>query len=205
MIIFENYNNAKQKFGKLADNVKNMNVPDEYIDIICDFYIKKKINLDSLRTTIFQWIKYIDNHRRVIDGLSYEDMLLKLKQAKNAALRPNPIYEDAKVFIGEFKTLKDIKRFPIQNKWCISKDNNYFNRYKKQGDNLYIIDLKNEQSSFLRFLIMIINVKGNISFWDFDNQQVDKQYWSNFLSKMTTESKKFIKNKCLEIRKQNNI
>ncbi len=79
MIIFENYNNAKQKFGKLADNVKNMNVPDEYIDIICDFYIKKKINLDSLRTTIFQWIKYIDNHRRVIDGLSYEDMLLKLK------------------------------------------------------------------------------------------------------------------------------
>lgn len=192
MIIFENYNNAKMKYGEpLVNMMKKQGVSDEYLDVACYLYINENISINQILDVIYDWKMYIDNDMRKIQYLTFNEMIHIIFKAKQEALHPNQIYNDGKVFIGELKTSKDIKRFPIKNKWCISKDNNYFNKYKRQGDRLYLID-NFDESYYLRFIIMIIHKNGDLDFWDFDNQLIQKKYLPDLYHKLSENSLRFI-------------
>lgn len=168
MNIFENYNSAKQKYGeKLVQTLLSQGIPDEYLLSAARFYSEEKIDIDTLRYKFKQWNVYVKPCQRIdvnhLDFKKFNDtILIQLKEA----CVPNKIYDDGSVAIGEFKSFKNAKLFPINNNWCVSRQNKWFNYYKSGCEHMLII--RYEQNKYVLALLE----KGNISFIDVLNHEI---------------------------------
>lgn len=167
MKIFENYTSAKQKYGEIAETILKIGIPNEYVYLACRFHIEENIPLNTLKLEFKQWMAYIRNQGKEtfnVNTLTYSGFKGMINHALQKAMRPNPIYDDGTVFLGEFKTKEDALLYPIPNEWCTSNSSNKFNQYVKGGYRLFIIENKTLDEP-LKYVCASV-FKGNVAYWD---------------------------------------
>ena len=150
MKIIENYNTAKQKYGEeLANNILSNGIPNEYVYTACRFYTEDKIPIDVLQQKFRQWMSYIRNLGKEtfdVNNLSYQQFDNIIRGEIQKAMKPNPIYDDGTIFMGEFKTKEDALLYPIPNEWCTSNSSSKYNKYVGDGYRLFVIEYTAEPS-----------------------------------------------------------
>lgn len=168
MKIFENYNSAKQKYGEqLANSVLSNGIPNEYVFLACRFYTEDNIPIEVLQQRFRQWMSYVRNNGKEtfnINNLNYKQFDGIIRNAVQKALKPNPIYDDGTIFMGEFKTKEDALLYPIQNNWCTSNSANKYNLYVNGGYRLFVIENKSLDEP-LKYVCASI-FEGRVVYWD---------------------------------------
>ena len=168
MNILENYNNAKQKYGEeTAEFIRSSGIPDEYVYIACKYHQENSVPIETLKLEIRQWISYIRNlgnetfDLRKLDYHQFKNILTTTIQK---AMKPNPIYDNGVVFVGEFKTKEDALLYPIPNNWCTSNSSSKFNQYTQGGYRLFIIENKTLDEP-LKYVCASVFM-GNVKYWN---------------------------------------
>ena len=168
MNILENYNNAKQKYGEeTAEFIRSSGIPDEYVYIACKYHQENSVPIETLKLEIRQWISYIRNlgnetfDLRKLDYHQFKNILTTTIQK---AMKPNPIYDNGVVFVGEFKTKEDALLYPIPNNWCTSNSSSKFNQYTQGGYRLFIIENKTLYEP-LKYVCASVFM-GNVKYWN---------------------------------------
>ena len=165
MKLNENYNRAEQKYGKeLAQLILSIGIPNEYVFIACQYHKEDNIPLNVLQQKLKQWILYIKNRNKDvinINKLTFKQFDNILRTAIQKAMKPNPIYDNGTIFMGEFKTKEDALLYPIPNNWCTSNSSSKFNQYTQGGYRLFIIENKtlDEPLKYVCASIFMGNVK----------------------------------------------
>lgn len=198
MKLFENYNTAKQKYGKeLVDRMCHVGIPPQYLLAACKFN-KNGVKLEDLRRYFRQWMTYVTKNKKDIDvnRLNFDEFYSTIQKFKSAYGIPNKIYDDGQVSIGKISSAKDIARFPIKNEWCIIQPQ-MFKKYMAQGYTFYIIDTKDE-SDYVRYVIMMVGSNGKKYFYDLDNSEMTNDSISDFQSHLTHNAILFINNNLKE-------
>ena len=186
MKISEGYNVAVKKYGQeIADRMKDVGMPKAFIDTACRFYVEDGVPIETLQDDFKKWNRYVlnnpsftakgNNNLNVFK--TYLDFKRELQKAMMPFICPNPIYNDGNISIGELKTQRDARWFPIQNfafpdennDYCVSKKvggYNQFQKYHQDGYKMLIIYDKSKSSNdeFKRVLVMAKN--GELRFWN---------------------------------------
>lgn len=83
MIIIENFNNCKQKYGEvLPRNFLEAALPDMYLLSACRFHTESKISINNLIYLFKEWNKYVRNYDQIdVNSLSYESFRQHIAQA----------------------------------------------------------------------------------------------------------------------------
>ena len=141
MEIFENYNNASQKYGKdIVQLMANQGISDKYLLSACRFYVEDKVPCDVIAYKVKQWNQYVVPFQSTdINKLQFDDFNQILLQALRKASMPNKFFDNGAVEIGEFKTYKESKLFPIMNDMCICKTRKWFNYYQSPHSRYLLI------------------------------------------------------------------
>ncbi len=174
MNIFENYNTAKQKYGeKLANSILSNGIPNEYVLLACRFCTEDRIPIGVLQQRFRQWMSYVRNLGKEtfnVNNLSYQQFDSIIRSEIQKAMKPNPIYDDGTIFMGEFKTKEDALLYPIQNNWCTSNSSSKFNTYTVGGYRLFIIENKSLDEPLKHVCASIFN--GRVIYWDVNDRQL---------------------------------
>ena len=110
---------------------------------------------------------YIKNRNKDvinINKLTFKQFDNILRTAIQKAMKPNPIYDDGTIFMGEFKTKEDALLYPIPNNWCTSNSSSKFNQYTQGGYRLFIIENKTLDEP-LKYVCASIFM-GNVKYWN---------------------------------------
>lgn len=194
MKIFENYNTAKQKYGEeIVEKLSKIGIPSKYLLSACRFF-KEGVGSENLKNYFRQWMTYVVKNNRNIDvnKLTFKQFYQTVQKYKFAYGVPNKVYSDAHVAIGKINSAKDIAKFPIKNIWCISQPGKY-RKYINDGFSFYIID-NGDTSDYVRYVVLMIDKKGNKYYWDLDNEQMTPNSVSEFQSTLTQGAISFIQN-----------
>jgi hypothetical protein len=174
MKIFENYNTAKQKYGEeLANSVLSNGIPNEYVYTACRYYTEDNIPIDVLQQKFRQWMSYIRNLGKEtfnINNLSYQQFDNIIRDEIQKAMKPNPIYDDGTIFMGEFKTKEDALLYPIPNEWCTSNSSSKYNQYVGDGYRLFVIENKSLDEPLKYVCASVYN--GRVIYWDVNDNQL---------------------------------
>ena len=186
MKINEGYNLAVKKYGKqIADQMYRAGIPKSFIDTACRFYVEEGVPIETLQDDFKKWNRYVlnnpsytaqgNNNLNVLK--TYLDFKRELQKAMKPFICPNPIYNDGNLSIGELKTQRDARWFPIQNlafpddnnDYCVSrKEGGYqqFQKYKQLGYKMLIIydKSKSVNDEFKRAFVIARN--GHLDFWN---------------------------------------
>ena len=186
MKINEGYNLAVKKYGKqIADQMYRAGIPKSFIDTACRFYVEEGVPIETLQDDFKKWNRYVlnnpsytaqgNNNLNVLK--TYLDFKRELQKAMKPFICPNPIYNDGNLSIGELKTRRDARWFPIQNlafpddnnDYCVSrKEGGYqqFQKYKQLGYKMLIIydKSKSVNDEFKRAFVIARN--GHLDFWN---------------------------------------
>ena len=172
MNIFENYNTAKQKYGNIALEILSQGIPDEYVYLACKFHVEHMIPIDVLKDKFRKWISYVRNLGRQtynVNTLTYKQFDDIINNSLEKAMKPNPVYDDGTVFMGEFKTKEDALLYPIPNEWCTSNSSNKFNQYTRDGYRLFVIENKSLDEPLKHVCASVF--KGRVIYWDVNDIQ----------------------------------
>lgn len=195
MILKENYNTAKQKYGNLADEMKQYGIKDEFLLSACRFYKENHFSKQTLKTFFQKWNDYIfteKNNKIDINILSFNNADTLLNQKIQYYKCPNKIYDKNGIKIGEFKSKRDALLFSFSTRWCINdKTNNYFNRYTRNGDRLFILD---SGIGSCGLVVIQVSMNGDMTFWDFDNERLNKRGLMELFNLLPNNAVDFIKN-----------
>ena len=194
MKLFENYNNAMQKYGEiLVRELTDKGVPPQYLLAACRF-VSEGFSVDNVRKYIRQWMTYVkpnDSERRDINKLSFESFYEAIQKFKREYGIPNKIYDDGIVSIGKINSAKDMAKFPVENHWCISQPGR-FNQYKRDGYAFYLID-NGEGSDYVRYVMLMIGSNGVKDYWDLENYRMTDSGIKEFEAHLTPEAIEFIR------------
>lgn len=186
MKINEGYNLAVKKYGKqIADQMYRAGIPKSFIDTACRFYTKDGVPIETLQDDFKKWNRYVlnnppftaqgNNNLNVFK--SYLDFKRELQRAMKPFICPNPIYDDGNLSIGELKTQRDARWFPIQNlalpddnnDYCVSKkEGGYqqFQKYRQLGYKMLIIYDKSKPANDEFKRAFVIARDGHLDFWN---------------------------------------
>lgn len=141
MKIYENYNNASQKYGlEIVKLMSNQGISDKYLLSACSFYVEDKVPCDVIAYKVKQWNKYVVPFQKTdINKLRFDDFNHILLQALKDASMPNKFFDNGTIEIGEFKTYKESKLFPVMNNMCICKTRKWFNYYQSPHSRYLLI------------------------------------------------------------------
>ena len=174
MKIFENYNTAKQKYGEeLANSVLSNGIPNEYVYTACRYYTEDNIPIEVLQQKFRQWMSYVRNLGKEtfnINNLSYQQFDNIIRDEIQKAMKPNPIYDDGTIFMGEFKTKEDALLYPIPNEWCTSNSSSKYNQYVGDGYRLFVIENKSLDEPLKYVCASVYN--GRVIYWDVNDNQL---------------------------------
>ena len=174
MKIFENYNTAKQKYGEeLANSVLSNGIPNEYVYTACRYYTEDNIPIDVLLQKFRQWMSYVRNLGKEtfnVNNLSYQQFDNIIRGEIQKAMKPNPIYDDGTIFMGEFKTKEDALLYPIPNEWCTSNSSSKYNQYVGNGYRLFVIENKSLDEPLKYVCASVYN--GRVIYWDVNDNQL---------------------------------
>ena len=194
MIIKENYNTCKQKYGKeLTDRFLTNGLSDNYLMAACRFYIENHVPVTTLVPMFKEWNSYVSKYYPNINptNISYENFNKYIAQAKLKHCLPNTIIVTDNASLGRLDNVKDARNIPVESTWCI-KARSRFDSIMRAGDELYAIYLPNEPAPFTYNIALI--QRGNITFWNSDNKRQfdygndpEKNLHEIFLTKLPSE------------------
>ena len=186
MILDEGYNLAVKKYGKqIADQIYRAGIPKTFVDTACRFYVEDGVPIEQLQDDWKKWNRYVLNNpsynSKNNNNLNYFKTYLDFKRELESAMKPficpNPIYDDGNLSIGECKTQRDARWFPIQNlafpddnnDFCIGKNSGgfqQFQKYKQLGYKMLIIYDKSRSANDEYKRMFVIARNGHLDFWN---------------------------------------
>ena len=104
--------------------------------------------------------------------------------------RPNQVFDDGKVFIGELKTYQDAENLPIKKVWCVCKAQSSFEKYKKKGCRLFFVD--NREGNDMCYTLIIAYPDGELDFWDMDDVKIEDDHIDGYFETFSEEAKGFL-------------
>lgn len=104
--------------------------------------------------------------------------------------RPNQVFDDGKVFIGELKTYQDAENLPIKQVWCVCKAQSSFEKYKNKGCRLFFVD--NREGNDMCYALMVAYPDGELDFWNMDDIKIEDNHIDGYLETFTEEAKNFL-------------
>ena len=188
MILNEGYSLAVKNYGqRIADQMYRAGIPKWFIDAACRFHVQDGVPIEQLQDDSKKWNRYVLNNHSYKDENNYNknlncfktylDFKRELKIAMNPFICPNPVYDDGNLSIGECRTQRDARWFPIQNlaypdnnnDFCVSKNAGgfqQFQKYKQLGYKMLIIYDKGRSvnDEFKRMFVIARN--GHLDFWN---------------------------------------
>lgn len=183
MKIFENYNTAKQKYGKeLVDMMCQVGIPPQYLLSACRFS-KEGPKPEDLKCYFKQWMTYVIKNNRHIDvnNLSFDEFYNTIQQFKSKYENNGKIYDDGIVSVIPISTYQQMSELPFRNFWCIRK-NKYWDEYREDGAKFYLIINDNySYDSNCQYVMLEICSNGEGIYWSTDNEIIDKEGSSNRL------------------------
>lgn len=186
MKINEGYNLAVKKYGKqIVDQIYRAGIPESFIDTACRFYTEDGVPIETLQDDFKKWNRfalsnpsYSNKWNKNLNAFkSYLDFKRELQKAMTPFICPNPIYDDGNLSIGELKTQRDARWFPIQNlaypddnyAYCVSKNEGgykQFQKYKLLGYKMLIIYDKSKPANDEFKRAFVIARDGHLDFWN---------------------------------------
>ena len=108
---------------------------------------------------------------------TYLEFKNEIKRAIDPYIYPNCLYNDGEISIGECKSYKDAKWFPIQNlaypdnnnDFCICKKDdgyNMYRKYKEDGRRIFFIYDKSRSVNDAYKRVLMMCKDGNLYFWN---------------------------------------
>ena len=171
MKLFENYNNAKQKYGlEIVQKLSNLGIPSQYLLSACRF-ANEGIKPTDLKHYFKQWMNYVVSNDKTIDvnRLSFEEFYQTIQEYKSSYEVPNKIFDNGAIQIGEFKTFKEANMFPIPNDMCICKTKKWF-KYYQSPHSRYLLIYDSRRNDDKRYVLAIIEY-GDISYADLSGHE----------------------------------
>lgn len=185
MNISDGYNSAVANYDReLVNRIIQAGIPKNFCEAAC-LFAKEGIPIETLQDDFKKWNRYILNNPAISDGRAkdlrqfktYQQFKNVLQSVMQPFICPNPVYNDGNLSIGELKTQKDARWFPIQNlaypdannDYCISKrDGGYmqFQKYRKDGRRMFIIYDKQRLTDDRFKRVLMICKNGILYFWD---------------------------------------
>ena len=182
MKINEGYNLAVKKYGKqIVDQIYRDGIPKSFIDTACRFYTEDGVPIEILQDDFKKWNRYVLSNpsysnkwnKNLNAFKSYLDFKRELQKAMTPFICPNPIYDDGNLSIGELKTQRDARWFPIQNlaypddnyNYCVSKNEGGY-KHKLLGCKMLIIYDKSKPANDEFKKAFVIARDGHLDFWN---------------------------------------
>lgn len=185
MNLSEGYNSAVARYGaNIADKITQAGISKNHCEAACRFY-KEGIPLERLQDDFKKWNRYIVHNTSIPNGkekdLRQYRTYLEFQRALQTAMRPficpNPLYDDGIISIGELKTQKDARWFPMQNlaypdannDFCVCKKAGgyqQFQRYVKDGRRLFVIYDKQRKAGDEYKRVLMMSKNGQLYFWN---------------------------------------
>ena len=186
MILDEGYNLAVKKYGKqIADQIYRAGIPKTFVDTACRFYVEDGVPIEQLQDDWKKWNRYVLNNpsyksqynKNLNCFKTYLDFKRELERVMKPFICPNPIYDDGNLSIGECRTQRDARWFPMQNlaypddnnDFCVSKNSGgfqQFQKYKQLGYKMLIIYDKGRSANDEYKRMFVIARNGHLDFWN---------------------------------------
>lgn len=187
MKIIEGYNDAVIKYGKqTAETLKQNGIPKNFIDAACRFFKQEGVPIEQLQNDWRMWNRYVLNNplykdekgvNKNLATMSYKDFKAEIQKSQQPYVCPNSIYDDGNLCIGECKTQRDARWFPIQNlaypdtnnDFCVCRrDGGYeqFQKYINDGMRIFIIYDKSRSASDPYKRVLMMSKNGYLYFWN---------------------------------------
>lgn len=165
MILFENYNTARQKYGiEMVNQLSTLGLPPQYLLSACRFIKEYNVPLQRMVNQFKEWVKYVIKFVQYdANKLSYDDFLSILSQEKSKHIVPNLIWQNETASLGRLNNAKDVQSIPVKNQWCI-KSQRRFNDYTSKGYVFFVIYLPNEPLPFTFVVAAICD--GDVEYYD---------------------------------------
>lgn len=189
MIIYEGYKKAVEIYNtatKSTDGTSKVTWYNNHLGISKEYLVwfTRLVNVDNIPlykvVNLYRdWKKYViqyhkDNNSKQlnIESLTYKQVRLEIDKAKRYYAKPNPIYDNNGIYIGEFKSFKDAAMLPIDTTWCITKMEQRFNQFNNdECISLYIINQHNNDP--IRRIIAVIYAD-RVEYWDSKNVRLEE-------------------------------
>lgn len=165
MKLFENYNSAKQKYGpELVETLTQNGLPPRFLLSACRFITENGVPQQHIVNLFKEWMRYVVKFNKTdVNKLSYEQFFNLISQEKSKHCVPNVLFSNEVASLGKLNNAKDVQCVPVRNQWCI-KSQKWFDNYKSQGYDFYVIYLPQEPLPFTFVVVAIVN--GNVEYYD---------------------------------------
>ena len=104
--------------------------------------------------------------------------------------RPNQVFDDGKVFIGELKTYQDADNLLVKKVWCVCNAQSSFEKYKRKGCRLFFVD--NREGNDMCYTLIVAYPDGKLVFWDMDDTKIEGDHIDGYLETFSEEAKGFL-------------
>ena len=187
MNIFEGYKKAVEIYNKNSgteDGRKTvtwynnkLGVSKEYLVWFTTCVICHRIPLYAVLHAYRDWKRYVVSYYKKtsqpipnIESLNYQTMKI-INECKRHWAKPNPIYNQNGVYVGEFKSFRDANMLPINTNWCITKTTSRYNEFNNENSKcLYVINNRN-QDPWRRVIAVVYSDR--VEYWDSTNTRMD--------------------------------
>lgn len=165
MKLFENYNSARQKYGtELVETLTQSGLPPQFLLSACRFITENGVPQQRIVNLFKEWMRYVVKFNNTdVNKLSYEQFFNLISQEKSKHCVPNVLFSNEVASLGKLNNAKDVQYVPVRNQWCI-KSQKWFDNYKSQGYDFYVIYLPQEPLPFTFVVVAIVN--GNVEYYD---------------------------------------
>ena len=188
MNIFEGYKKAVEIYNKNSgteDGRKTvtwynnkLGVSKEYLVWFTTCVICYGIPLYAVLHTYRDWKRYVVSYYKKtsqpipnIESLNYQQTMKIINECKRHWAKPNPIYNQNGVYVGEFKSFRDANMLPINTNWCITKTTSRYNEFNNENSKcLYVINNRN-QDPWRRVIAVVYSDR--VEYWDSTNTRMD--------------------------------
>ncbi len=173
MKIFENYNNASQKYGSnIVKELSNLGLPPKYLQAACKWKKENNIPPDFLVDKFRDWMTYVVRYQNIdVNQISFGDFLSLIAKGQRTHPFRNVIISTDNGSLGELTSAADVQKIPVKHHWCISSKQ-WFDRYIQQGYKFYVVYLPKEPLPYTYIAVGIMG--GNLQYYDVnDNQQYE--------------------------------
>lgn len=165
MVLFENFNRAKQKYGeKIVKELSDLGLPPQYLLSACRFHNEQGTPIQTVVYQFKEWTKYVIKYSQYdVNRLSYDEFLKILSQEKSKHIVPNLIWQNEIASLGRLYNAKDVQLIPVKNQWCI-KSQRWFDNYTSKGYVFFVIYLPKEPLPFTFVVVAICD--GDVEYYD---------------------------------------
>lgn len=175
--IYNRYSNTEEGRAKVSW-FNERGISKEYLTWAATMVSKYKIPFYKVLCIYKDWKKYVipyykkfNNQNPNLSNLSCKQANKIINECKRYWSKPNPLYNEHGVYVGEFKSFQDANMLPINTTWCVTHTPKRFEEFNNsQCKSLYIINNNNEDPC-RRVIAVIYNDR--IEYWDSNNIRME--------------------------------